>query len=60
MHSGSLEEDIPTLLSRPELLKPCIDLALENILCHSLSIVEVGASREAIIFESRRHIFQCF
>jgi hypothetical protein len=45
MHSGSLEEDIPTLLSRPELLKPCIDLALENILCHSLSIVEVGASR---------------
>jgi hypothetical protein len=44
MHSGSLEEDIPTLLSRPELLKPCIDLAMENILCHSLSIVEVGAS----------------
>ena len=45
MHSGSLEEDIPTLLSRPELLKPGIDIAMENILCHSLSIVEVGASR---------------
>lgn len=44
MHSESVDENVPSLTSCPELLKPCLDIAIENILSHSFNIVEVGAS----------------
>ena len=48
MHSESVDENVPSLMSCPKLLKPCLDIAIENMLSHSFNIVEVGASGSRI------------
>ncbi|CAC5370812.1 FASN [Mytilus coruscus] len=42
------QEDTSSLMSHPEILKPCLDIVIENSLSHSFSILEVGASRRSM------------